>query len=117
MRKFFTFHVVLNKQKELHKQYEPIWFKSRFTISIIIFSEPPLRQENITLNFQKKLERKEYWFVIKCVVIYMDWNEIKWNILSGPAIMFNLTKDAYELAENCVVRYYKLYPGEFLFAH
>jgi hypothetical protein len=57
---------------------------------------PPLQQEIMTLNFSRKLERKDNWIVIKTDDVIMDLNEIK---KKHDAIMFHLQKDAPELAK------------------
>ena len=77
---------VLNKQKELQKQFEQITNKNSVIgydlnqdlLLISLYSLiPPLRQEIMTLKFSKKLERNDNWIVIKPDDIIMDLNEIK----------------------------------------
>ena len=122
LKKFVTFDVVLNKQKELQKQFELIKNKNSVIgydlnqdlLLISLYSLiPPLRQEIMTLKFSKKLERKDNWIVIKPDDIIMDLNEIK---KKHNAIMFHLQKDAPELAK-ILRESYELYPREFLFTH
>jgi hypothetical protein len=122
LKKFVTFDVVLNKQKELQKQFELIKNKNstiaydlnQDLVLISLYSLiPPLRQEVMTLKFSKKLERKDDWVVIKSDDVIMDLNEIK---KKHPAIMFHLAKDAPELAK-ILRESYDLYPREFLFTH
>jgi len=122
LKKFVTFDVVLNKQKELQKQFEMIKNKKSMIgydlnqdlLLISLYSLiPPLRQEVMTLKFSKKLERKDNWAVIKSDDVILDLNEIK---KKHPAIMFHLAKDAPELAK-ILKESYELYPREFLFTH
>ena len=100
LKKFVTFDVVLNKQKELQKQFELIKNKKSMIgydlnqdlLLVSLYSLiPPLRQEVMTLKFSKKLERKDNWIVMKTDDVIMDLNEIK---KKHDAIMFHLQKDA-----------------------
>ncbi len=122
MKKFVTFDVVLNKQKELQKQFELIRNKKSLIdydlnqdlLLVSLYSLiPPLRQENMTLKFSKTLERKDNWMVIKSDDVIIDLNEIK---KKHDAITFYLKKDAPELAQ-ILRESYELYPREFLFTH
>ena len=122
LKKFVTFDVVLNKQKELQKQFELIKNKQSMIgydlnqdlLLVSIYSLiPPLRQEPMTLKFSKALKREGDWVVIKPDDVILDLNEIK---KKHPSIMFHLAKDAPELA--AILREsYDLYPREFLFTH
>ena len=122
LKKFVTFDVVLNKQKELQKQFELIKNKKSMIgydlnqdlLLISLYSLiPPLRQEVMTLKFSKKLERKDNWIVIKPDDVIMDLNEVK---KKHNAIMFYIKKDAPELA-NILRESYELYPREFVFTY
>ena len=83
LKKFVTFDIVLEKQKELKKQFELIKNKtSRIAydlnqdlVLVSIYSLiPPLRQEPMTLKFSKALKREGDWVVIKPDDVILDLN-------------------------------------------
>ena len=122
MKKFVPFWVVMDKQKELQKQFEII--KNKNTVIAYDLNQdlllvslysliPPLRQEPMTLKFTTEVKRAEDWIVIKPDVVQMDLNEIKKR---HDAILFNLTDDAPELAR-ILRESYELYPREYVFTH
>ena len=122
LKKFVTFDIVLEKQKELKKQFELIKNKtSRIAydlnqdlVLVSIYSLiPPLRQEPMTLKFSKALKREGDWVVVKSDDVILDLNEIK---KKHPSVMFHLAKDAPELA-TILRESFELYPREFLFTH
>ena len=122
LKNFVTFDIVLEKQKELKKQFELIKKKtSRIAydlnqdlVLVSIYSLiPPLRQEPMTLKFSKALKREGDWVVVKPDDVILDLNEIK---KKHPSVMFHLAKDAPELA-TILRESFELYPREFLFTH
>ena len=122
MKKFVPFWVILEKQKELQKQFEIIKNKktkiaydlNQDLLLVSLYSLiPPLRAEPMTLKFTTKTQRSEDWIVIKPDIVQMDLNEIK---KKHDAILFNLTEDAPELAK-ILRESYDLYPREFVFTH
>jgi len=122
LKKFVTFDIVLEKQKELKKQFELIKNKTskiaydlnQDLVLVSIYSLiPPLRQEPMTLKFSKALKREGDWVVVKSDDVILDLNEIK---KKHPSVMFHLAKDAPELA-TILRESFDLYPREFLFTH
>jgi hypothetical protein len=122
MKKFVPFWVILEKQKELQKQFELINNKNtriaydlnQDLLLVSLYSLiPPLRAEPMTLKFTTKTQRSEDWIVIKPDIVQMDLNEIK---KKHDAILFNLTEDSPELAK-ILRESYDLYPREFVFTH
>jgi hypothetical protein len=114
--------VILEKQKELQKQFELINNKNtriaydlnQDLLLVSLYSLiPPLRAEPMTLKFTTKTQRSEDWIVIKPDIVQMDLNEIK---KKHDAILFNLTEDSPELAK-ILRESYDLYPREFVFTH
>ena len=122
MKKFVTFDVVLDKQKELQAQFELLRNKnSRIAydlnqdlLLVSLYSLiPPLRLEPMTLKFTNQVQRSQDWIVIKPDMVQMDLNEIK---KKHDAILFNLTDDAPELAR-ILRESYELYPRDYVFTH
>jgi hypothetical protein len=122
MKKFITFDIVLDKQKELKKQFELISNKksgiaydlNQDLVLISLYSLiPPLRNEPKTLKFSNFFQEKGDWVLIKPKEVYLDLNEIK---KKHPAILFNLTNDAPELA-SILKESYELYPRDYVFTH
>ena len=122
MKKFVTFNIVLNKQKELQKQFELLRNKqSRIAydlnqdlLLVSLYSLiPPLRLEPMTLKFTDKTQKEKDWIVIKADEVLMDLNEIK---KKHSAILFRLTNDAPVLA-TILRESYELYPRESVFTH
>ena len=122
MKKFVTFDVVLNKQKELQKQFEILRNKqsrigydlNQDLLLVSLYSLiPPLRLEPMTLKFTDKTQKEKDWIVIRSDEVLMDLNEIK---KKHNGIMFRLTIDAPILA--AILREsYELYPREYVFTH
>ena len=122
LKKFVPFNVVLDKQKELQKQFELIKNKqstiaydlNQDLVLISIYSLiPPLRNEPKTLKFSKIIKGEGDWIVIKPKSILIDLNEVKKKHI---AILFDITIDAPELA-TILRESYELYPREFVFTH
>jgi len=121
LKKFITFDVVLDKQKELQKQFELIQNKKTQTaydlnqdlLLISLYSLiPPLRNEVKTLKFTTSVQRTEDWIVIKPDgEVLMDLNEEKKR---HNGILFNISTDSPELAE-ILKESFKLYPRVPLF--
>ncbi len=121
LKKFITFDVVLDKQKELEAKFELIQNKRTMTaydlnqdlLLISLYSLiPPLRNEVKTLRFNKTLQRKDDWIVIRADGdVLMDLNEEKKR---HDGITFNLTEESPQLAK-ILKESYELYPREFLF--
>lgn len=121
LKKFITFDVVLDKQKELEAKFDLIQNKRTATaydlnqdlILISLYSLiPPLRNEIKTLKFTKEVKRREDWIVLKPDgEVFMDLNEEKKR---HDAILFNLTEESPHLAK-LLKESYELYPREFLF--
>ena len=122
MKKFVTFDIVLNKQKELQKQFELLRNKqsrigydlNQDLLLVSLYSLiPPLRLEPMTLKFTDKTQKEKDWIVIRQDEVLMDLNEVK---KKHSAIMFRLTNDAPVLA--AILREsYELYPREYVFTH
>ena len=122
LKKFVTFDVVLNKQKELQKQFELLRNKqsrigydlNQDLLLVSLYSLiPPLRLEPMTLKFTDKTQKEKDWIVIRPDEVLMDLNEIK---KKHSAILFRLTNDAPVLA--AILRQsYELYPREYVFTH
>ncbi len=122
MKKFVTFDVVLNKQKELQKQFELLRNKQSLIgydlnqdlLLVSLYSLiPPLRLEPMTLKFTDKTQKEKNWIVIRPDEVLMDLNEIK---KKHSSILFRLTNDAPILA--AILREsYELYPREYVFTH
>ena len=116
LKKFITFDVVLDKQKELQKQFELIQNKKTQTaydlnqdlLLISLYSLiPPLRNEVKTLKFNTTVQKTEDWIVIKPDgEVLMDLNEEKKR---HDGILFNITDESPELAE-ILKESYRLYP-------
>ena len=122
MKKFVSFDIVLDKQKELKKQFELITNKqstiaydlNQDLLLISLYSLiPPLRNEPKTLKFTNSFQEKGDWIVIKPKEVLMDLNEEK---KKHPSILFNLTKDAPDLA-TILNESYELYPRDYVFTH
>ena len=122
MKKFVPFWVILEKQKELQKQFEIIKNKNtriaydlnQDLLLVSLYSLiPPLRLEPMTLKFTTEVKRSEDWIVIRPDIVQMDLNEIKKR---HDAILFNLTEDSPELAR-ILRESYELYPREYVFTH
>ena len=121
LKKFITFDVVLDKQKELQKQFELIQNKqtqsaydlNQDLLLVSLYSLiPPLRNEVKTLKFNTAVQRKEDWIVIKPDGdVMMDLNEEKKR---HNSIAFNLTDESPQLAE-ILKESYRLYPRVPLF--
>ena len=122
LKKFVFFDVVLDKQKELQKQFELVRNKqstvgydlNQDLLLVSLYSLiPPLRNEPMTLKFSNTTQQNDDWIVIKPDEVLMDLNEIK---KKHTAILFNLTTDAPELAK-ILRESYELYPRTYLFTH
>ena len=121
LKKFITFDVVLDKQKELEAKFDLIQKKRTTTaydlnqdlLLISLYSLiPPLRNEVKTLKFTNTLQRKEDWIVIRNDgEVFLDINEEKKR---HDEITFNLTEESPQLAK-ILKESYELYPREFLF--
>jgi len=121
LKKFITFDVVLDKQKELEAKFDLIQNKRTTTaydlnqdlLLISLYSLiPPLRNEVKTLKFTNTLQRKEDWIVIRNDgEVFLDINEEKKR---HDEITFNLTEESPQLAK-ILKQSYELYPREFLF--
>jgi hypothetical protein len=121
LKKFITFDVVLDKQKELQKQFELIQNKktqsaydlNQDLLLVSLYSLiPPLRNEIKTLKFNTIVQKKEDWIVIKPDGdVVMDLNEEKKR---HDAILFNITEESPQLAE-ILKESYRLYPRVPLF--
>lgn len=122
MKKFVTFNIVLDKQKELQKQFELLRNKqsrigydlNQDLLLVSLYSLiPPLRLEPMTLKFTDKTQKEKDWIVIRPDEVLMDLNEVK---KKHPAILFRLTNDAPVLA--AILREsFELYPREYVFTH
>jgi len=122
IKKFITFDIVLNKQKELQKSFDAIENKltaraydlNQDLVLLSLYSLiPPLRNEIKKLKFTKTIQKTEDWVVIKPDEIALDLNEEKKR---HNAIYFNLTEDAPELAK-ILKQSFDLYPRTFVFTH
>ena len=122
MKKFVFFDVVLEKQKEIQKQFELVRNKKSIIgydlnqdlLLVSLYSLiPPLRKEPMTLKFSNTIQQIGDWIVIKSDEVLMDLNEIK---KKHPSILFNLTNDAPELAK-ILRESYELYPRDYVFTH
>ena len=120
-KKFITFDIVLDKQKELQKQFELIKNKktkqaydlNQDLLLISLYSLiPPLRNEVKTLKFTSQSQNKEDWIYLRSDGnVILDLNEEKKR---HDAIYFNLTNDSPELAK-LLKESYELYPRVPLF--
>jgi len=90
LKKFITFDVVLNKQKQLQNQFENIENKNtakaydlhQDLLLVSLYSLiPPLQNEIKTLKFTKTSQRKEDWIYFRNDEILLDLNEIKKNMI------------------------------------
>ena len=116
LKKFITFDVVLDKQKELEKQFELIKDKKTTTaydlnqdlLLVSLYSLiPPLRNEVKTLKFSKHYHDREDWIVIDSDGdVMMTLNEEKKR---HDAIKFNITEESPELAK-ILKESFELYP-------
>ena len=79
MKKFVSFDIVLDKQKELKKQFELITNKqstiaydlNQDLLLISLYSLiPPLKTEPKTLKFTNSFQEKEDWVLIKPKEVY-----------------------------------------------
>lgn len=122
IKKFITFDIVLNKQKELQKSFDAIENKltaraydlNQDLVLLSLYSLiPPLRNEIKKLKFTKTIQKTEDWVVIKPDEVALDLNEEKKR---HNAIYFNLTEDAPELAK-ILKQSFDLYPRTFVFTH
>ena len=122
LKKFVTFDVILNKQKQLQNQFENIENKNtakaydlnQDLLLVSLYSLiPPLRNEIKTLKFTKTSQRKEDWVYFRDNEVLLDLNEEKKR---HDSIWFNLSDDAPELAR-ILKESYELYPREALFTH
>ena len=124
MKKFVFFDVVLEKQKELQKQFELVRHKktaigydlNQDLLLVSLYSLiPPLRKEPMTLKFSNTIQQKGDWIVMKNQdnEVLMDLNEIK---KKHPSILFNLTNESPELAK-ILRESYELYPRDYVFTH
>ena len=105
-KKFITFDIVLDKQKELQKQFELIKNKktkqaydlNQDLLLISLYSLiPPLRNEVKTLKFTSQSQNKEDWIYLRNDGnVILDLNEEKKR---HNSIYFNLTNDSPELAK------------------
>ena len=120
MKKFVHFDIVLDKQKALEKQFELIRHKktslgydlNQDLLLVSLYSLiPPLRKEVMTLKFTNIIQDKGDWIVIKPDEVLMDLHETK---KKHHAILFNLTKDAPDLAK-ILKESYELYPRDYVF--
>lgn len=122
MKKFITFDIVLDKQKQLQKSFDAIDNKltskaydlNQDLLLLSLYSLiPPLRNEIKKLKFTKTIQKTEDWIVIKPDEVALDLNEEKKR---HNAIYFNLTDDAPELAK-ILRQSFELYPRTFVFTH
>ena len=122
LKKFITFDIVLDKQKQLQDQFEAIDNKlttraydlNQDLLLISLYSLiPPLRNEIKTLKFTKSSQKKEDWIYFRGDDVILDLNEEKKR---HDSIYFNLTDDAPELAK-IIKESYELYPRPFVFTH
>ena len=122
MKKFVFFDVVLEKQKELEKQFELVRNKksvigydlNQDLLLVSLYSLiPPLRKEPMTLKFSNTFQQNGDWIVIKSDEVLMDLNEIKEK---HPSILFNLTNDTPKLVK-ILRESYELYPRDYVFTH
>lgn len=122
LKKFITFDIVLNKQKELQRQFEDIENKqtaraydlNQELLLVSLYSLiPPLRNEIKSLKFTKTSQKNGDWIYIRNDDVILDLNEIKKR---HPSIYFNLNEEAPELAK-IVKQSYILYPRVSVFTH
>ena len=121
LKKFITFDVVLNKQRQLQQQFEGMQNKLTTTaydvnqdlLLISLYSLiPPLRGEVKTLKFAKTPQRAGDWIVIQNDgEVKLDLNEEKKRHM---AIVFRLSEETPKLAK-ILKESYELYPREFVF--
>jgi len=121
-KKFITFDIVLEKQKQLQKQFEDMDNKdtakaydlNQDLLIVSLYSLiPPLRNEVKHLQFSTTVQREDDWIVIKPDEVLMDLKKEKKR---HEGILFNLTNDAPELAK-ILRQSYELYPRQFVFTH
>ena len=121
-KKFITFDVVLDKQKQLQEQFEAIENKlttraydlNQDLLLVSLYSLiPPLRNEIKSLKFTNTVQRKEDWIYFRQGKVYLDLNEEKKRHYE---IWFNLSDDAPELAK-ILKESYELYPRQAVFTH
>ena len=120
-KKFVSFGVILDKQKELETQFKLIKNKKSVVaydlnqdlLFISLYSLiPPLRNEIKSLKFSNSVQRKGDWIVIRPDgEVLLDLNEEKKR---HDGITFNLTEESPELA-NILKESYSLYPREAVF--
>jgi len=86
LKKFVTFDVILNKQKQLQNQFENIENKNtakaydlnQDLLLVSLYSLiPPLRNEIKTLKLTKTSQRKEDWVYFRENEVLLDLNEVK----------------------------------------
>ena len=120
IKKFVSFDVVLELQKELQRRFEEIPNKlttkafdlNQDLLLISLYSLiPPIRNEIKSLKFTRTVKRKEDWIYFRGDAIFLDLNEDKKR---HDSIYFNLTNVAPELAR-ILQQSYELYPRLYVF--
>ena len=104
-KKFITFDIVLDKQKQLQEQFEAIENKQtakaydlhQDLLLVSLYSLiPPLRNEVKSLKFTTTVQREGDWVYFRRGEVILDLNEEKKR---HNSIYFNLSDDAPELAK------------------
>lgn len=122
IKKFVSFDVVLELQKELQRRFDEIPNKSstraydlnQDLLLISLYSLiPPLRNEVKSLKFTRTVKRNEDWIYLRGDAVILDLNEDKKR---HGSIYFNLTNQAPELAR-LLQQSYELYPRLYVFTY